>query len=471
MLTKDYNSSLNISGSWMTLHPYTYIPIGAVLKTLKRNIKIRPQIEQISVFESYGRVLAEDVKSPINVPRYDSSHMDGFAVLADDLRHASNLTPITLNVVGGGGATLGKFSNYILRSGQAYRISTGGYLPHGSNAVVPNEYTIESKGKIEIIASFGKGSHISPSGGNILRNSLLFSQGMTLRGQDVALLSLVGINKIHVYQKPKVAIIPTGDELTDNLKEVKYGKVLDTNSHFISKLVLEAGGLPIDLGISPDDINRIKKKLISALDKADLVLTIAGSSVGKYDFVEQSINSLGKPGVLAHGVKLDRGRVTGVGALRGKPIIMLPGPIQGATNAFIAFTRPLLGYLLGLPESNGLVIRGKLMENWEARKRFRNFTKIVYVFAWETKAGVIKASPIVGDTADMTVLTRANGYLFLPENKTSIAAGEKVKINILPGLSCPSGCSGDFMSKGSFIKKRIITMAKPSHERNKKRLV
>jgi hypothetical protein len=124
-----------------------------------------------------------------------------------------------------------------------------------------------------------------------------------------------------------------------------------------------------------------------------------------------------------------------------------------------------------LPEPNGLVIRGKLMENWEARKRFRNFTKIVYVFAWETKAGVIKASPIVGDTADMTVLTRANGYLFLPENKTSIAAGEKVKINILPGLSYPSGCSGDFMSKGSFIKKRIITMVKPSHERNKKRLV
>src|SRR5690242_4824013 len=115
MLTKDYNSSLNISGSWMTLHPYTYIPIGAVLKTLKRNIKIRPQIEQISVFESYGRVLAEDIKSPINVPRYDSSHMDGFAVLADDIRHASNLIPITLNVVGGGGATLGKFSNYILR--------------------------------------------------------------------------------------------------------------------------------------------------------------------------------------------------------------------------------------------------------------------------------------------------------------------------------------------------------------------
>ena len=454
----------------MTLRPDTYVSIGAVLKTLKQNIKIRPQIEQISVFESYGRVLAEDIKSPINVPLYDSSHMDGFAVLADDIRHASNLTPITLNVVGD--TTLGRFSNHTLRSGQAYRISTGGYLPRGSNAVIPIEYTSESKGKVEILASFGKRSHISPSGENILRNSLLFNQGKILRGQDVALLSLVGINKTHVYQKPKVAIIPTGDELTDNLKEVKYGKILDTNGHFISKLVLEAGGSAIDLGISPDDISRIKKKITSALDKADLILTIAGSSVGKYDFVKRSINSLGKPGVLAHGVKLDRGRVTGIGTLRGKPIIMLPGPIQGAINAFITFTRPLLEYLLGLPESDGLVIKGTLMEKWQARKRFRDFTKIVYVFAWKTKAGIIRAFPIIGDTADLTVLTRANGYLVLPENKTAIAAGEKVQIHILPGLSYPSGCSADFLSDSSLIKKRIISMSRPSYGRetkNKKR--
>ncbi len=453
----------------MTLRPDTYVSIGAVLKTLKQNIKIRPQIEQISVFESYGRVLAEDIKSPINVPLYDSSHMDGFAVLADDIRHASNLTPITLNVVGG--TTLGRFSSYILRSGQAYRISTGGYLPHGSNAVIPIEYTIESKGKVKILASFGKGSHISPLGENVLRNSLLFNQGKILRAQDVALLSLVGINKTYVYQKPKVAIIPTGDELTDNSKEVKYGKILDTNSHFISKLVLEAGGLPINLGISPDDISSIKRKLTSALDKADLILTIAGSSVGKYDFVKRSINSLGKPGVLAHGVKLDRGRVTGIGTLRGKPIIMLPGPIQGAINAFIALTRPLLEYLLGLPESNGLVIKGTLMEKWQARKRFREFTKIVYVFAWETKTG-IRASPIIGDTADMTVLTRANGYLVLPESKGAVAAGEKVQIHILPGLSYPSGCSGDFLSDSSLIKKRITIMSRHLHDRgtkNKKR--
>jgi molybdenum cofactor synthesis domain-containing protein len=448
----------------MTWHRATYISSGMAFNRLRQSIKIQPQIEHISVFESYGRVLAKEVRSPINVPMYDSSLMDGFAVLADDIKHASNLTPVTLNVVRS--AALGKFSNHNLRSGQAYRISTGGFLPYGSNAIVPVEYISESKDEVEILASFRKGSFISPSGGNIVRNAMVFNQGKILKCQDVALLSLLGINKVEVYQKPIVAIIPTGDELTDKMKEVNRGKILNTNSHFISRLVLEGGGLPIDLGISPDNVNWIKKKVSSALDKADVILTIAGSSVGKYDFVEQSINSLGKPGVLAHGVKLDRGRVTGIGTLRGKPIIMLPGPIQGAVNAFIMFARPLLDYLLGLPEFNGLVLMGKLMEKWEARKKFRNFTKVVYVSAWVTKGGSIKAIPITGDTADITVLTRANGYLLLPESKTVVAAGEKVNIHILPGLSYTSGYSGNFLSGVAFMKKRITPLTELLHQRN-----
>lgn len=422
----------------------TYISIGEAFRRLRQSVKIRPQIEQCSVFESYGRVLAEDVRSPVNVPMHHSSHMDGFAVLADDITHASILTPIKLNIVRG--TTLGKHSNYTLRSGHAYRISTGGFLPKGSNAVVPIEYTRESKCKVEILSSFEKGSFISPSGGNVLKNALVFNQGKILRSQDVALLCLVRIDEVHLYRKPKVVIIPTGDELTDNVEDVNRGKILNTNSHIISRLVLEAGGLPIDLGISPDDVNIIRKKLSSALAKADIILTIAGSSVGKYDLVKQSINSLGKPGVFVHGVKLDRGRVTGIGALRDKPIIMLPGPIQGAVNAFITFALPILEYLLGLPEFNRQVIIGKLMEKWEARKRFRNFTKIVYVSASTSKRGSIKAIPVTGDTSDMTVLTRANGYLLLPESKTMVAGGEKVNIHLLPGFSYPLGYFGNFLS-------------------------
>jgi molybdopterin molybdotransferase len=433
----------------MTFKPITYLSIGSAYKSLKQNIKIRPHAEHILVLKSYGRVLSEDVISNVNIPMYDSSHMDGFAVIANNIKHASDSAPVTLKIVRNAG--LEKVPNDVLHSGHAYRISTGGYLPQGADTVVPVEYTQESKDEVEILASFPKGSFVSRMGNDVQRESLLLNRGNILRGQDVALLAMVGITRVPVYRKPKVAIIPTGDELTDNLNKVKRGKILNTNSHIISKLVQEGGGVPFDLGVTPDNVNMVRKKIRFALEKTDMILTSAGSSVGEYDVVERSIKSLGRPGVLAHGVKLDRGRVAGVGVLKGKPIIILPGPIQGAVNAFIVFAQPLLQYLSGLPEFNGLRIVGILTGKWEARRRFRNFTKIAYVHSWLTEEGNVMATPITGETAVMTVLTRANGYLLLPEKTTSIEAGEKVFINVLPGISYASGHSATFLRRGVFV--------------------
>jgi len=429
--------------SCMTFKPVTYLSIGAAYKSLKQNIMIRPQAEHISVRESYGRVLAEDVVSHVNIPMYDSSHMDGFAVLANNIKHASDSGPVTLKIVRNAG--LKEVPNDVLHSGQTYRISTGGYLPQGADTVVPVEYTHKSKDKVEIMASVPKGSFVTPTGKDVQCGSLLLKRGTIIRGQDFALLAMVGIARVLVFRKPRVAIIPTGDELTDNLNEIKRGKVLNTNSHIVSRLVQEGGGVPFDLGVTPDNVSKIRMKIRFALEKADIILTSAGSSIGEYDVVERSIISLGRPGVLAHGVKLDRGRVAGVGALNGKPIIILPGPIQGAVNAFIVFVQPLLQYLSGLSEFNGLRIVGILTEKWEARTKFRNFTKIAYVHAWLTKKGNIMATPITGETAIMTVFTKANGYLLLPEKTTSIEAGEKVFINALPGISYASGHFATFL--------------------------
>jgi molybdopterin molybdotransferase len=432
----------------MTFKPITYLSIGAAYKSLKQNIKIRPHAERIFVMESYGRVLYEDVMSEVNIPMYDSSHMDGFAVLANNIKHASDAGPVTLKIVGNAG--LEQVPKGVLHTGEAYRIFTGGYLPKGADTIVPVEYTRKSRDKVEILASLPKGSFVSPVGKDVQRESLLLKRGSILRAQDVALLAMVRINRVPVFRKPRVAIIPTGDELTDNLDEIKRGKILNTNSHIISRLVQEGGGVPLDLGVTPDNVSSLRKKIRFALEKTDIIITSAGSSVGEYDVVERSINSLGRPGLLAHGVKLDRGRVAGVGVLKGKPIIILPGPIQGAVNAFIVFAQPLLQYLSGLPEFNGLRIAGILTEKWEARKKFRNFTKIAYVRAWLTKEGNVMASPITGETAIMTVLTRANGYLLLPEKTTTIEPGEKVDINVLPGISYASGHSSTFLGRGVF---------------------
>lgn len=432
----------------MTFKPVRYLSIGAAYRRLRQNIKVGPQAERVLVLESYGRVLSEDVISDVNIPMYDSSRMDGFAVLANDIKHASDFSPITLKIVRNVG--LGKVPSAVLHSGQAYRISTGGYLPQRADAVVPVECTDISKDKVRILTSLPKRSFVSPLGKDVRQESLLLRRGNVLRGQDVALLTMVSIVRVPVFRKPRVAIIPTGDELTDNLNEIKgvTAKIMNTNSHIISTLVQECGGISFDLGVTPDNVNRVRKKIGLALEKTDMILTTGGSSAGEYDVVEESINSLGRPGVLAHGVKLDRGRVAGVGVLKGKPVIILPGPIQGAVNAFIVFAQPLLRYLSGLPEFNGLRIIGILTEKWEARKKFSKFTKIAYVNAWLSKDGNVKATPITGETAMMTVLTKANGYILLPEMTTAIEAGEKVYINVLPGLSYASGHSTNFLQRG-----------------------
>ncbi|MGA7006657.1 MAG: molybdopterin molybdotransferase MoeA, partial [Nitrososphaeraceae archaeon] len=326
----------------------SYVSIRSGYNKLRENIKIQPQIEYVNTLESYGRVLYKDVISSVDIPTRTSSHMDGMAVIAADIKYASPSTPITLNIVRNVG--LGNVTNHPLHSGQASRIPTGGYLPPRADTVVPVEQTqILSKNKVVILSSLSKGSFISASGMDVKKGTKLFHRGAILRAQDVALLSMVGITRVLVFKRPRVAIIPTGDELTDNPREINQGKIFNTNSHIISRLIQEGGGIPLDLGTTADKAEEIQKKMKLALTKTDIILTIGGSSMGEHDVVEESINSMGSPGILVHGVKLDRGRVAGVGVIKGKAIIILPGPIQGSVGAFVVFVQPLLRFLSGLP--------------------------------------------------------------------------------------------------------------------------
>jgi molybdopterin molybdotransferase len=193
----------------------SYVSIRSGYNKLRENIKIQPQIEYADTLESYGRVLYKDVISSVDIPPRTCSHMDGMAVIAADIKYASPSSPKTLNIVRNVG--LGNVPNHLLHSGQASRIPTGGYLPPRADTVVPVEQTrILSKNKVAILSSLSKGSFISASGMDVKKGAKLFHRGAILRAQDVALLSMVGITRVSVFKRPKVAIIPTGDELTDN---------------------------------------------------------------------------------------------------------------------------------------------------------------------------------------------------------------------------------------------------------------
>lgn len=419
--------------------PSNYTSVRTAYTMLTNAITIRPTAETIDTKNAVGRVLWTDIISPIDIPSGNRSHMDGFVVKYNDISMLSNRRPVKLKVVPVRKDS--KSKNKILLTGQTIRVSTGEVLPHFGDTVIPLEYTqFDSKNNTIIIQKdFAKGSFISFKGGEIARKDLLLDAGHVLRAQDLALASILGIQKLRIFKKPRVAIIPTGSELTNDINDAKRGKILNTNSTVISNLIEISGGIPLDLGITPDNIDKIKNKIRAALSKSDIVLTTGGSSVGVRDLVAESINDIGKPGILVHGIKLDRGRVTGLAALRNRPVIILPGPIQGAVNAFIIFAQPLIRFMLGLQPYTKPFISGKLTKDWSARKKFQNFTKIVYVKMSRSASGDFYASPITGETTDITVLTGSNGFILVPERCTMLKKGQKVRINTLPGLSFSSG--------------------------------
>jgi molybdenum cofactor synthesis domain-containing protein len=419
----------------MVLEPERYVSVGETLEWLWQRVKVNPRPEMSGVRESYGRILAEDIAAKRSVPPYDISHMDGYAVRAADLAASTESTPISLKVRGD--AKLGAVSRISLGSGEAARVPTGGALPRGADAIVPVEWTTLKRGKLLINQPYKVGHFVYRAGTDIQAGRKLLEKGSTLRAQDVGLLIQLGLADIRVFARPTVGIIATGDELTDDLKNKNKALVRNSHSPILAHLIREAGGNALDFGITRDAEKEIARKVNEAIRRADIVLTLGGTSLGRLDLVERVLRRFVGRKDMIHGIRMDRGRVSGVAVIHRKPVVMMPGPIQGALNAFILFVIPLIGALSGRKsESRGL--KAVLAKEWEARKRFSNFTKVVYVRLKETSAG-LKAFPVIGDTESMTVLVDSNAYMIVPEERTKIDIGEVVEVSLLPGFSYVEG--------------------------------
>ncbi|MFZ0568327.1 MAG: molybdopterin molybdotransferase MoeA [Nitrososphaeraceae archaeon] len=399
--------------------------------------------ETIYVRNCYKRVLAKNIVADVDIPAFDSSHMDGYAVKAEDITYASEQAPVVLRLKRDKIKPMKAVpSNFILQRQEAFRINTGEYLPQGANTVVPVEDALAThkKNEVRIIRALPVGSFVYPRGRDIKKDHEVMKRGRILRPQDIGLLDSLYITKINVLRRPRVAIMSTGSELTNKKKYVKSGKVLENHSGIISKLVEELGGIPFRMGIVPDDVTKIRNKIEKAISQSmDLILTLGGSSVGEHDLVETAIKSMGVPQIFFHGVKLDRGRVTGAAISKGRPIIIMPGPIQGAINAFIIFAYPIIKLLSGQIVGKPITLDAKLTQEWNARKRFPNFSKVVYVHLRSKENGEYEADCVPGETETITTFTRSDGYIIVDEKTTCIKPGEKVKVSLLPGLSYVNG--------------------------------
>ena len=402
-----------------------YTSIEEAITRVRSTIRGWPRAEAVDPQDSFGRTLAEDVIAMKDIPGFPTSHMDGYAVASAGLKGASSANPVVLKIVGSTGP--GEPSPFTIGRGECARVATGAGIPTGADAVTPVESVVVRGRNVTIGFPPEPGSHIFKAGEDITKGELLLKKGRAVRAIDVGLVIGLG-RRVRVFRRPRVSILPTGTELAPAGRP-EPGKVTESHSPVFQRLCEAQGCEASALNIVGDDPDKLSRALKQALASSDLVVTLGGTSAGRRDLVIDAVSRL-RPGVLIHGLKLDRGRVTGVASIKGKPVLMLPGPIQAAMNAFLVVGTPLIEGLSG--RKQGLAeVQCVLTEEWEARKRFRDFQKVVYV---KLRPGnPMEAQPLSGETESMRLLTDSDGYFVVPEPVTRLDKGGTVNVRFIPG--------------------------------------
>jgi len=396
---------------------------------LIRNLVGKVKEEEVFVQEAYNRVLAEDIISEVDIPCYDVSHFDGYAVKAEDVAQASINNPILLRVAGQ--SFLGEEFEGEINAGEAVYISTGCKVPLGANAVIPVEQVKVINGFIEVRRSVRPYENIISAGSDVKKGEKVLSQGHVLRAQDIKFLMDIKKWKVRVFKKPVVAIISVGDELTNRIEEADKKK-FDSHSIMLSHLINEAGGITIHLGVASDDVNEVKRLLIIGLEKADIVATIGGASLGEKDCCWEAANQIGTPAAIIRGIKVQPGRVSSLMML-DKPIVMLPGHIQSTLVGFCLILLPLIRHMAGHMSPFSFTTLNARLSRRISVKEFASFIRVRFVKVTKVNGGYI-ADPILGDSPLTSVVVKANGFIMVPEGKETVEEGEEVDVHLVNGL-------------------------------------
>jgi molybdopterin molybdotransferase len=376
----------------------------------------------VPVQDALNRVLAEDIIAEEDLPKFDRSAVDGYAVKAEDTFGASQFKPKTLKLT----------SASEVKRGEAKHVWTGTPIPKGADAVLMLENVkLIGEGEIEVWIAVTPGENVSRRGEDVAKGTIAIKAGTRLKPHHLGLIAALGKSKINVFEKPKVAILATGNELVEVGEKPREDQIYEVNRFVLSSLCREIGAEPVDLGIAKDNVEEISEKLKHGLEKADIILTTGGTSVGASDLVPTAINRLGEPGVLIHGVAMRPAMPTALAILGDKPIIVLSGNPVAAFFGFEVFARPLILKMLGIESESRPVVAAKLTRRTSTALGRKTFVR-VHVFQ---KNGEFYAEPIsTRGSGIISTLTRANGYVVVPENREGLEEGETVQVHLFDTL-------------------------------------
>ena len=388
--------------------------------------------QSVSSFDAVGRVLAHDVHSPVDLPDFARATMDGYALRASDSFGASEAIPAYLDIVGQ--VLMGEAPGFSVGRGEAARILTGGMVPEGADAVMMEEFTTAPDAEtLEVRRSAAVGENILAVGDDLKKEELILRAGSRLRSQDVGALAGVGITSLEVHRRPRVAILPTGDELVDPRETPRAGQVRDINRFSLAAGVVEAGGTPETEDILPDDLTVIKSRLEEVVCRANVVLISGGSSMGLRDYTVEAIDSLGEPGVLVHGISIKPGKPTIIGRVvrdgEDKAVLGIPGHPVSALMIFHAFVRPIIRQLSGEVARTEAATKGLaaiLSRNLSSAPGREDMVRVVLE---EGESGWL-AHPLMGNSAMISTMTKADGYITIPCEAEGLREGVQVYVHL-----------------------------------------
>ena len=397
--------------------------LASFIKTIEHR-RLKTELQAMS--RALNRVVAEEIIAKIEVPFFDRSVVDGFAVRSSDTEGATEARPVVLEIAGE--SRLGEVYKGNVPDRCAIAVATGSIVPKGSDSVVPIEDVTQlDRRKISLARGVKSGENILRKGEDVSRGKIVLEKGRRLHAQDLGVLKTLGIKEVRVVRRPHVAVFSTGNELVEAFRGKSSSQTVEINRMVLSAKIGELGGCVIDLGIVTDRKEDIIRALRRAVRLSDLVLISGGSSVGQRDLVPSCIDVVGKPGMLVHGVAMRPAMPTGLASVNGIPVISLPGIPVSAMFSFLVFGRPMIARLAGMsavPESKVSARTATLIKGW---KGFRTFVRV----ALKDTADGFTATPVESQRSSvMMSIVRADGFVVVPEDAAAIPAEQLVEVTL-----------------------------------------
>ncbi|MFZ5945511.1 MAG: gephyrin-like molybdotransferase Glp [Bacillota bacterium] len=390
--------------------------------------------ESVNLDKCLYKVLAENIYATINVPDFNKSAMDGYALRAKDIKGAKPEKPIILKVVeeiqAGDTRELDNIA-----PGCAVRIFTGAPLPNQFDVVVRQEDFTLNNGSITFEQEFEKDLNIVFKGSDIRKGELIFKRGERIGAYHIGVLAALGINNVCVCCPPKIALISTGNELKEPGEELGFGQIYNSNLHCLAALIDSLGAFPLNLGIVNDEVSLIKEKLFQGLRDYDLVITTGGASVGNYDLIEESIKALNGE-ILFNRVKIKPGSPVVCGVVKDKFIIGLSGNPAAALISFELLLRPLIKKMMGMDYIHNRYLEVELADGFTKKSPQRRFLRVNIYFEdgkWAARQTGKQQSAVLKS------MVGCNGLVDLPRGSGPVEPGSQVKALLLKEdlVCCP----------------------------------